>query len=267
MPTPPTPSRSDLALQRRIARERFLKARIAEREYARHLVGVGKHVGAIVLGFVDKGKVSESDFEKMKRSLSAYSKLLTPWASSVTTRMQNSVARRDLQAWTQLSRSLGSALHTEIAKAPIAAAMHDLHAEQVKLITTIPLEAIDRVHELSLAAMISGERAAESAKEIMRTGHVCAFNAIRIARTEASRTATTLTMTRAEYVGSDSYIWHSLMDGDQRKRHGELNGTVQKWSEPPIVTEPNAKKVVRAHCGCWVFCRCFCEPLVPDHIL
>src|ERR1017187_4297715 len=255
MPTP-SPSRSDLALQRRIARERFLNARIAEREYARHLVRVGKHVGAIVLGFVDKGKVSESDFEKMERSLSACSKLLTPWAFAVTERMQKITSLRDLRAWKQLSNSIGSGLHVEIAKTPVGLLQRQMLAESVRLITSLPTEAAERVHRLTLEAIISGERAAEVAREIMRTGDVTAARARLIARTEVARTASTLTQARAEYVGSAGYIWRGVDDVDERKEHRVHNGKVFSWDAPPI----SGPKGERYHAGQGPNCRCWPEP-------
>jgi hypothetical protein len=89
--------------------------------------------------------------------------------------------------------------------------MRELMAEQVDLITSLPIKAAQRVHKLTIEAMSDGTRAAEVAQEIMRTGHVTESRAKLIARTETSRTVTAMTQTRAEYVGSQGYIWRTAM--------------------------------------------------------
>jgi hypothetical protein len=43
------------------------------------------------------------------------------------------------------------------------------------------------------------------------------------------------------------------------------NGTLQRWDSLPIASE-KGQKVVRAHPGRWVFCRCWPEPVLPDRI-
>lgn len=261
------PTRAELARERQIARERFVKARIAERAYARNLVAVGRHVGTIVRGFADRGVVD--DFHAMKLAMSDYSRLLRPWALSVSQRMQADVSRRDLTAWTQLSRSIGSGLIREITKTPVGEIHRELLAGQVKLITTIPLEAAERVHKLTLEGLISGSRAKETQREIMRSGEVSAYNAYRIARTETSRTASVLTEARARYIESPGYLWRSSKDSDVRNKDGNpigshrlLEGVFVPWDDPPVASTDGTK----AHAGCIYFCRCWPEPVMPDRV-
>jgi hypothetical protein len=264
----PPPTRAQLAIERRIARERFMKARIAEREYARHLASIGRQVGAIVKGFSTKGVVD--DLDAMKKSLAAYSQQLQPWAVAVTNRMLLDVSRRDLNAWKQLSHSLGSGLAKEIAKAPVGAIHAQLLDQHVTLITTIPLEAAERVGRLSLEALLSSERAEVVQREIMRSGQVSAFNAYRLARTAVSTTASMLTEARAIYIGSPGYWWRTSRDSDVRNRDGNpvgshrlLEGVFVPWTKPPVVSQDGK---TRAHAGQWVFCRCWPEPQLPDRV-
>jgi SPP1 gp7 family putative phage head morphogenesis protein len=254
------PTRAELAIERRIARERFVKARIAERAYARHLAHIGRHVGAIVRGFTTKGKVD--NFEAMKQSLTDYSRTLRPWAIAVTHRMQTDVSLRDMKAWKQLSQSLGSGLAKEIAKTPVGEIHRKLMAEQVQLITTIPLEAAERVHKLSIEALLSSERAESVQKEIMRSGQVSAFNAYRIARTSVSTTASQLTEARATFIGSPGYFWRTRQDQVVRPEHARLEGQVIPWNEPPVAGSSGE----RAHAGQIYFCRCWPEPILPDRV-
>jgi SPP1 gp7 family putative phage head morphogenesis protein len=258
---PEPPTRAELQRQRQVARERFMKARIAEREYARQLFAVGRNVGHIVNGFTTHGVVD--DFEAMKTALSAYSRLLEPWAEAVTKKMQADVNRRDLRAWKQLSQSIGRGLELEIGKTPVGDIQRELLAGQIRLIKSIPLDAALRVQEFTLKALVSGERADEIAKEIMRSGKVSANHALMIALTETSRTASSITEARATYIGWPYYRWHSSGDAAVRPEHRILNGTIQRWDSPPIASG-KGQKIVRAHPGCWVRCRCWPEPLPND---
>lgn len=263
MPTSPT--RIELARQRRIARERFRVARIAERAYASNLAAIGRHVGDIVKGFAHKGFVE--DFEQMKRALEDYGRGLTPWATAVTNRMSLDVDRREWNAWKSLSRSVGSALHRELEKFPTGEIRRRLMAEQVTLITSLPREAADRVHEITRSAIVSGLRADVIAKEILLSGHVTAGRARLIARTEVARTASVLTQSRSEFIGSTHYRWCSVGDDDVRNRDGNpegshrlLNGKIIAWNDPPVAATTGQ----RAHAGAIFNCRCWPNPILPD---
>lgn len=253
--------RQILAAQRRVARERFVRARIAEREFQRILGAVGRNIGGIVMGFVDRGKVTNQ--AGLMRAMERYSILLHPWAESVSERMQAQVAQRDLTAWRALSRSVGSNLHKEIERAPLANVMRVLRDEQVRLITSLPAEAANRVHGLTQEALIESKRAGEIADEIMASGKVAIFNAKRVARTEVSRTASTLTQARAEHVGSEGYIWRTSEDSDVRPEHKKLDGKFILWNAPPVAGYGRGGVEVHAHAGCIWFCRCWPEPVIP----
>ena len=128
--------------------------------------------------------------------------------------------------------------------------------------TSLPLDAAQRVHELTTGALYEGARANEIAAEIMKTGEVTRSRANLIARTEVGRSATTLTQARAESVGSVGYIWRTARDYDVRQRHKELEGTFHAWNDPPVATDPG-QRPIRAHAGSIFNCRCYAEPVLP----
>jgi SPP1 gp7 family putative phage head morphogenesis protein len=264
--------RQEAALARRVARERFLKARISEREFAHHLVGVGKEVGRLVRAFSGAGKVADPD--ALRRSLSNYAEAIRPWAEAVVRRMQAQVSRRDLTAWKQLSKALGTQLHREIEHAPTGKLFQDLQDDQITLITSLPYDAAARVHRLTRELMFEGRRASEIEEEIMQTGDVTQSRARLIARTEVARTASLLTQARATHVGSEGYIWRTVGDSDvrpalnlpasQRARfigsHRKLEGKFIRWDNPPI----SGQRGERAHAGQIYNCRCWPEPVIKD---
>jgi SPP1 gp7 family putative phage head morphogenesis protein len=238
-------------------RKAFAAVRRAEAEYARQLRKVARHVGHIIAGVpvTDSARVPE-----LQRALNKYAEAITPWATAVATRMIEDVSRRDKNAWAKYSADMSRALKVEIETAPTGRAFAELLTEQVRYIRSLPIEAGERVHQLTIEALLDGGRAREVAKEIARSGEVTISRANLIARTEVARTASGLVQVRAEYVGSDSYVWRTSKDSDVREQHRELEGKVIRWSNPPIAG-PNGQ---RYHAGQGPNCRCYPEPIIPD---
>ena len=271
MPTP----RQILATERRNTRLRFSRSRVVEREFQSQLSSVGRGIGNIIKGFLEAGKVTDAD--GLDEAMSAYSLLLAPWAAAVSARMQAQVSQGDKKAWTQLSRSLGSNLHRLIESAPLGAVLKGLQEEQVALITSLPTEAAQRVHQLTREAIVSGRRAEDIARELARSGQVTVNRAKLIARTEVARTASMLTQTRAMHIGSTGYFWETVGDSDVRPAvnlspnekakfigsHRALQGKYFEWNNPPV----SGQRGERAAPGQIYNCRCWPSPLLPDMYL
>jgi SPP1 gp7 family putative phage head morphogenesis protein len=245
---------------RRIARERFLAGRRAERSYRRQLTEVARQVGSLVRGFTPGGELG--DLEGMRSALNRYSELLLPWARAVTAGMHADVSRRDASSWTELAKSMGRTLRREIFHSPTGEAMRLAMEEQVSLITSLPRNAAERVHRLTIQAISNAGRASEIQKEILASGHVTESRARTIARTETSRTASLLVQSRANFVGSTHYIWHTSHDSDVRATHRRLDRRVFAWDDPPITEETGE----RANPGQIWNCRCWAEPILPDEV-
>ncbi len=134
-------------MERREARERFLAGRRAEKQYAVQLRQVARHIGDVVRGIAPDGIVS--DLGVLFDALDQYALMLRPWAQSVAGRMIADVGRRDAAAWSEHGKIIGQALRKEIESAPTGVSMRARLAEQVKLITSLPLEAAERVHRFN----------------------------------------------------------------------------------------------------------------------
>lgn len=170
------------------------------------------------------------------------------------------VNRRNERAWKENGQAIGRALRMEIAHAPTGQAFTKLMNLQVGLIKSIPLDAAQRVHELTTEGLLTGERAKSIAARIMETEEVSKAKATCIARTEVARTASVLTEARARFVGSEGYIWRSSGDGDVRPTHQEMNGKYVRWDSPPKTD----KGLAPYHAGCGPNCRCFPDPVIPE---
>lgn len=238
-------------------RRSFIESRRAELTYATNLRKIGRQVGDLV-NSLDQEAANFAN--EVTRILSRYAELIQPWARAVATRMISEVSRRDEQVWKDIGRDMGRALRMEIQSAPTGALLQQKLAENVGLITSLPLEAAQRVHKLTLEKRSNSARSKDIAKEIMATGHVTQSRATLIARTEVARTGSALTEARALHVGSEAYIWRTARDSDVRKSHKEMEGKLVRWDSPPTLSDGTT-----THAGQIYNCRCYAEVVIPDN--
>jgi SPP1 gp7 family putative phage head morphogenesis protein len=246
----------NLRKARRLARERFLAGRKAERYYQRQLAQVARQIRHIVRGMAPEGVVT--DIGALTSTLNRYADILTPWGESVVSRMVADVSRRDATAWEQHAREIGQTLRREIASAPTGAAMRQALQDRVQEITSLPRKAAERLFKLTTEAVTTSTRAKEIQQEILASGRVSLATAKMLARTGVSTTATVITKARAEHIGSPGYIWRTSKDGAVRPSHRKMEGKLVPWGKPPTLDN------YTAHCGEFANCRCFPEPIIPD---
>lgn len=233
-------------------------SRRAEQNLARSLRKIARQVGDVVQAF----DVTDPSFvPTFTQIMEKMSDALGPWALRTASAMVAEVEARDRKAWLEAAAQMSEALRKEIRSAPTGEAMRELLAEQVTLIKSIPLEAAQRVHKLTLKSLEDSTRSTEIAAEIMRSGEVAVSRANLIARTETSRTASVLTEARAVHIGSPGYFWRTSEDSDVRPDHKILNGKFIPWDSPPIADRRTGR---RAHAGCIYGCRCYPEPVLPE---
>lgn len=244
------------------ARERagFDRVRRAERHYGVQLRKIAKAVGDIVAGFPPGDPEAEP---LIRRALERYSELIQPWAKSVAASMLVDVSRRDERVWMEITREMGAAMREEIRRAPTGEVLRKAMAEQVRLITSLPIEAAQRVHNLTYEALADSRRAAEIAEEIMRSGEVTASRALLIARTEVGRAGGELTKARALHIDSPGYIWRTMEDADVRLLHRKLEGKFFTWDKPPVTMENGSRSLPG---GC-PNCRCYAEVVIPKGLI
>jgi SPP1 gp7 family putative phage head morphogenesis protein len=231
-------------------------SRKAEQNYARSLRKVANQVGHLIGAFPPDDPEMVPTISAM---LAKYSEALDGWALRTASAMVAEVEVRDRKAWLEAAAEMSEALRQEIRSAPTGAAMKDLLSEQVTLIKSIPLDAAQRVHELTLKALEDSTRSKEIAAEIMRSGEVAVSRANLIARTETARTASALTQARAQHIGSEGYIWRTANDSDVRHSHKEMNGRFVRWDSPPTLSDGTT-----THAGQIYNCRCYPEPVLPE---
>lgn len=235
----------------------FDRVRRAERHYGVQLRKIAREVGRIIAGFPPGDPSAEP---LIRLALGRYAELVRPWAQTTAAAMLVDVSRRDERVWQKLTENMGAAMQAEIRTAPTGATLKQLMAEQVQLITSLPLEAAQRVHRLTLEGLADGTRAAQIKEEILRSGHVTESRASLIARTEVGRAAANLTAARAVHIESDGYIWRTAGDSAVRDRHKKLAGKFFRWDDPPVTGENGERSLP----GAIYNCRCYPEVVLPE---
>jgi SPP1 gp7 family putative phage head morphogenesis protein len=236
-------------------REHFAKVRNAELSYVSQLKKIARHIGDLVKSLFT-GDISI--IPEITRSLEHYGTVIRPWASSVSARMLAEVNRREETAWKRAAQDIHVNLVKEIRNAPTGVMMRKLHNDQVNLITSLPLEAAQRVQQLAQDYVAGGKRYDEMVEMILQSGNVVKSRAVTIARTETAKAQSSLTQARSEYIGSDSYRWRAVGDYRTREMHKKLNGTIQRFDNPPIAEKNGA----RHHPG--MFPNCFPGNVIVD---
>jgi SPP1 gp7 family putative phage head morphogenesis protein len=238
---------------RRQARERFATAQRLENEYMRALRNLTRQIDSMVKHMA--GRPNE-----LQKLLRQYSQTIEPWARSVAEKMVTRIARKDENAWAQLGKTMGRHLRKELQDAPTGQTLRQFLDEQVHLITSLPIDAAERVHKLTLEGLVQGTRAKEIASEIMLTGKVIESRAKLIARTEIARTASGLTLARSAHVGVTHYVWRTSGDSTVRESHKKMNGAVI-----PIDAAPEVEPGHRYHAGQFPNCRCYPQPIITEN--
>lgn len=229
----------------------------AERLYYSQLRRIAQQVGEFVGGFPAGDPAHLPALTDMLRR---YSEVIRPWAIVTARKMLEEVDQRDAAAWRRAGEELASGIRLELRSSDVGAAMRRLLDDQVTLIQSIPLQAAERVHRLTMQGLEDSTRAKAIAAEIRNTTAVTESRALLIARTEVSRTGANLTEARAQAIGSDAYVWRTSGDADVRHDHKLLANKVFRWVDPPVADQRTG---VKANPGCIYNCRCWAEPIPP----
>jgi SPP1 gp7 family putative phage head morphogenesis protein len=231
-------------------------ARRAEDRFGVQLRKVAQHIADIVRGF-DPADAHGSVL--MQQALLDYARLIEPWARSVSATMIAEVNTRDKAAWARVSTIMGLEMRAELNTPLQVNVMAGLQDVQTQLITSIPVEAIAKVHLWTQDGLANAERPSEIAKRIYaEIPDVTKAKAMTIARTEVTRTAGTLMRARAESIGSEGYIWRTAHDSDVRPSHRTMEGRFVRWDSPPTLDK------MTGHAGCLPNCRCLSLPVLPN---
>lgn len=241
-----------------------------EYEYRESLNKVNENIYKVLKSFAensgkDREKFDKNEIEKLIKTLTRYSKTLESWAKKKVQEIIKNFSYEDWQAWKKLSREIGKGLAYEISQTKTGEILKRYMDDNVKLITSLPLNAAERVHKIASKGLLEGRRAESLMKDILETYNVSKSRAKLIARTEISRISTGLIKARSERIGVDWFIWDSVGDYVTRYSHKMMDGVLCRWSDPPNPEALYPKKGVKPYGnylpGATFNCRCYPDPL------
>lgn len=105
-----------------------------------------------------------------------------------------------------------------------------------------------------------GERVEAVRDKIQERFGVTKSKATLLARDQTLTLNAQITKMRHQNLGITHYIWTSSADERVREIHSELDGTVQSWAAPPVVS-PDGRT---GHPGEDYQCRCTAFPVLPE---
>lgn len=167
------------------------------------------------------------------------------------------------------SRLIYEALRNEL-RGPIGGAVNFEVQRNADLIKSIPQSVAKDVTNYIAEESFKGRRAEEIAKDLQKEiPGMLESKAKLIARTEVSKTSTSLTKARSENMGISWYIWRSCEDQRVRSSHAHMEGVLVNWNEAP-----NPEKLIGVksrlgnyHAGMCPNCRCYPEVVVSLNVV
>lgn len=202
---------------------------------------------------------------EISAQLNAYSGRLQDWAREIAAKMITDASEADYQTWLKVGKNISNATRRMLSSDSVGDVFQRLQDEEVELITSLPREAAEKVHEWTKEGLARGDRYEQIAQRIRdELGPITRNRAVCIARTETARARTNFTQARARNVNSPGYYWRTVEDGRVRPMHRKLNGTFHLWTEPPACDVGRGGVPLHAHPGCIFNCRCWPAPVFPE---
>jgi SPP1 gp7 family putative phage head morphogenesis protein len=137
-------------------------------------------------------------------------------------------------------------------------------AQNVVLIQNLTEQTLAQTHATVLEGLRQGLRAEEIKKNLRDKVGLSETKATILANDQVGKLHGELTQLRQTSLGLKRYTWATSRDELVRPSHAALDGTVQRWDDPPIVNE---KTGLRAHPGFdthFYPCRCSAIPMLDD---
>jgi len=146
--------------------------------------------------------------------------------------------------------------------------------ENASLIQTLPTEGLSDIEQMVYRESRRGLSPKDMRAKIREEFEVTEGRARVIARDQVGKFNANLTEKRQTNLGITEYIWRDSGDGRVRSQsntkgysdHSHLDGTKQKWSDPPVTVFKGKRAGERNHPGEDIQCRCWADPVI-DHLL
>lgn len=202
--------------------------------------------------------LTSAAIERVKKRVRAESKKLAANRSLVASirTVSQRVIQRSREQWTaQVRAAIGVDLSGDI---DLTKRAEGFERANLDLITSLGSDHVDRVAKVLREGR--GERVETITARIREATGATESRAALIARDQVLSLNAEVTEERHKAAGVTEYVWRTSRDERVREDHRVLDGTRQKYSDPPIV---DRRKGSRGNPGTWFQCRCTASPIIP----
>ena len=99
------------------------------------------------------------------------------------------------------------------------------------------LDALERTADEAMLAVAAGKPTLTLAKEYQRRFDLTWHKASFLARDQTANLSAAIAQQRMESLGVEEYQWSTVGDSRVRQEHADLDGTIHKWSQPPVASD------------------------------
>jgi SPP1 gp7 family putative phage head morphogenesis protein len=150
--------------------------------------------------------------------------------------------------------------------------IQDSLRNNVSLIKTIPQQYFEKLRQDVENAVRKGELSSTLREKIQDTSKASKNRARLIATDQIGKLTANIEEARQRKLGVTHYIWRTAQDTRVRSLansngysdHKSLEGTLQKWSKPPVTVFKGKRAGERHHPGTDIRCRCNAQAVYDD---
>lgn len=244
---------------------KWLRPAAIEREYVKYLRGIARDVnGAIEVSIIPVlAELRQDDWRDTPETTGWYERLRLAIADTAAAIALPALAERVGAFARQVSGFNADQFHAILRAAYgvdvfqtepwLADVLRQFEAENIRLIRSIPQQALDRLQGKVIQAVRVGTPTALVKTMIRDEYAVTTRRAELIARDQVGKLNGQLTGARQQSIGVTSYKWRGSLDERERDEHVAREGKVIPWNEPPSDGHPGEP----------IQCRCWAEPVLP----
>lgn len=166
-------------------------------------------------------------------------------------------ARVNEKGAVEFRRLIGISLRGDLG---IDAALDAFRDKNVSLIKSLQGQELDEISDILAEAEIGAWRVEELQDVIKKRFDVTTSKAELLARDQVLKLNGDLVRTRQTRAGITKYVWTTSGDERVRPMHDDLDGTIQDWNNPPVVSEDGRTE----HPGGDYQCRCTPYPVLEE---
>lgn len=180
--------------------------------------------------------------------------------------LSTSIMRAATDVDTKATKYIKSLVPISIRNSDIGPKLDAFRRANLDKIKSLGAEQVDRLGEYLLESELVGRSTQEMRKAIAEEFEIGKSKASLLARDQTLKLNGQVTRERQTQAGISRYVWTTTGGpvgtnlGDVRPMHGELDGQVFSWDDPPITNDDGDTN----HPGEDYQCRCVATPVVPS---